>query len=524
MNINTYHFSIATSTDVDKTIHDIIPYADTHMLIHIASYMHNTVMIHNLCSELEKKFPNVEIIHLPAPKDAVTLITLYTYSDEIAQTIKEKELSLPHLILNQLHQEKIELESQLTSTKDELYKRYFTDTLTGLANIYQLREDLNDEEDSTLIILSVDNFKIINDFYGYVVGDYLLEQLSKKLRKELDNTTIYRISGSQFAIRIHQSFDFYSLKSYLTTLAEHLKHLSFTYAQTIIYLDLTFASIETKDRTDIFSKVSMALQYARNVNQDFWIYENRMHFERLYESNLKTSLHIRKAILNEGIVLYFQPILCNKTDKVVKFESLARLLDSEGNILAPDKFLNIAKTIKVYPQVTKAIINKTFASFRNNELAFSINISIEDIMDNDIYEFILEKLKTSEKANQVIFEILESEHIDNFDKISRFITEVKRYGAKIAIDDFGSGYSNFSYLTKLHVDFIKIDGSLIENIDSDPTAAMIVETIVDFAKKLNIETVAEHVHSSTILDKVKQMGIDYSQGFLIDKPHPDLEI
>ena len=523
MQINTHNFSITTSADVEATIKAIIPCAEEHMFVHIASYMHNTVMIHNLCSDLEKKFPDIEILHFPALKDDPTLITLFTYSDLTANKIAEKEFLLPQFTLNQVSQKNIELTEHLETTKAELFKRYFTDSLTGLPNLYQLREDLIDDNDKTLIVLNVDNFKLINDFYGYVVGDYLLEQLSKKLKKEIEDATIYRISGSEFAITIHQNFDFYSLKNYLITLTEHLKHLSFTYSQTVVYLDLTFASIPTEDRDDIFSKVSMALQYARNMNQDFWIYENRMHFEKFYENNLKTSLHIRNAILKEGIVPYFQPILSNKTGEVVKYESLARLVDTTGNILAPDKFLSIAKTIKVYSQVTKTIINKTFEAFKDNDLAFSINLSIEDIMDHEIYNFILEKLKNSSKAKQVIFEILESEHIDNFEKVSRFITEVKRYGAKIAIDDFGSGYSNFSYLTKLHVDFLKIDGSLIENIDTDPTAELIVETIVEFAKKLKIETIAEHVHSSTVLDKVKQLGIDYSQGFLIDKPHPELD-
>lgn len=524
MQIHTHHFSITTSTEVDETIKAITLCADTHLLVHIASYMHNTVMIHNLCSELEKKFPSIEIFHFPALKDEATRITLFTYSDETAHAIAEKELAVPQLALNQISQQSLQLNEQLETTKSELFKRYFTDSLTGLPNLYQLREDLIDDQDKTLIILNVDNFKLINDFYGYVVGDYLLEELSKKLRKEVADATVYRISGSEFALGIHKNFDFYSLKNYLIELTEHLKHISFTYSQTVVYLDLTFASIPTEDRDDVFSKVSMALQYARDMHQDFWIYENRMHFEKFYENNLKTSLHIRNAILKEGIVPYFQPILSNKTGEVVKFESLARLVDIDGNILAPDKFLSIAKTIKVYSEVTKTIINKTFEAFKDNDLAFSINISIEDIMDNEIYDFILEKLKTSSKSHQAIFEIIESEHIDNFDKVSKFITEVQRFGAKIAIDDFGSGYSNFSYLTKLHVDFLKIDGSLIENIDTDPTAELIVETIVEFAKKLKIETVAEHVHSSTVLDKVKQLGIDYSQGFLIDKPQPDLSV
>jgi len=148
---------------------------------------------------------------------------------------------------------------------------------------------------------------------------------------------------------------------------------------------------------------------------------------------------------------------------------------------------------------------------------------MEDIVDSDMYDFILYKLKSSSASTRVIFEIVESEAIQDFTKIERFIKEIKRHGAKIAIDDFGDGYSNFSYLIKMNVDFLKIDGSLINNIDTDKNSYLVVQTIADFAKKLGIKTVAEFVHSSSIMDKVKEIGVDYSQGYYIDKPLVSLE-
>ena len=128
------------------------------------------------------------------------------------------------------------------------------------------------------------------------------------------------------------------------------------------------------------------------------------------------------------------------------------------------------------------------------------------------------KLKNSKVSDKVTFEILESDAIEDFVKVERFINEVRRYGAKIAIDDFGSGYSNFSYLTKIRADYIKIDGSLVKDIDVDNNSLIVVETIVEFARKLGIKTVAEYVHSSDVLDKVRELGIDFSQGFYIDEP------
>ena len=288
-----------------------------------------------------------------------------------------------------------------------------------------------------------------------------------------------------------------------------------------IYIDLTLASCANSSNADIFSKVAMALKYAEENHIPFWIYEDRMQFENEYELNLKNSTTVRKAVENFSIVPYFQSIVDNKTRKVVKFECLARLIDENENIIAPAIFIPIAKRLKVYSEVTKVIINKSFEAFEESEYEFTINLSIEDIMSSRIFEFILEKLKTSKASNRVTFELLESEAIQDFKRMQRFITEVKRHGAKIAIDDFGSGYSNFAYLTQISVDYIKIDGSLIEKIDVDKNSLLIVETIVEFAKKLNIQTIAEFVHSSTVQNKVKELGIDFSQGFYIDAPSMD---
>jgi EAL domain-containing protein (putative c-di-GMP-specific phosphodiesterase class I) len=197
---------------------------------------------------------------------------------------------------------------------------------------------------------------------------------------------------------------------------------------------------------------------------------------------------------------------------------LARLMDQNEKILSPALFIPVAKKIKVYNIITKTIIDKAFETFEDSEFEFSVNLSIEDIMSSEMFNFIMQKLKHSKASNRVIFELLESDAIEDFVKVERFISEVKRYGAKIAIDDFGSGYSNFKYLTKMSADYIKIDGSLVQNIDIDKNALFVVETIVDFARKLGIKTIAEYVHSSVILDIVKDLDIDYSQGFYIDEP------
>ena len=413
-----------------------------------------------------------------------------------------------------------DLKLELSLVRNELFLQYYTDNLTSLSNLYRLRSDIEDSTEFTLIVMNIDNFKILNDFYGFVVGDFILESLARKLIDTLKNERVYRIASDEFAILLNKKLKFYDLKAYLNELLEKLSHLSFDYSNTKIFVDLTFASAATSSIDNIFSKVNMALKYAKENLLKFWIYEDDMNMGDEYGKNLKFAVKIREALDNSRLIPYFQAIMDNKTNKIVKYEALSRLMDDEGIIYSPQNFISAAKKIKEYDKITKIVIRKTFDMFKDLDYEFSINLSFEDIINQDIYDFILDILKNTNMGNRVTFELLESQKVDDFQKVVHFFSEIKRYGVKIAIDDFGSGFSNFSYLTKIKPDFIKIDGSLIENVDIDKNSYIVVETIVSFASKMGIKTVAEYVHSSTVLSTVKSLGIDYSQGFFIDKPKP----
>lgn len=510
-------FSLGSSSEVTSLINKIAELDKRQMLIHIVSFMHNTVLVQTLKSELVKIFPHATISLLKHISKTQSSVVLYTLDRDMGETDIRDE------VLKELH-----LDNRLKTTTIDLHRkqllgRYFTDHLTNLPNMYQLRKDLNDNEEAGLIVIKIDNFKTINNFYGFIIGDNALEQVSKYLVEHLPKHSVYRFSGVEFALLLEKNLGFYDLKEYLTRLYESLKNIVVDYQDTKIYVDVTLASCSNTNHDNMFSKVSMAMKYAKEKKIPFWIYEDRMEFENEYENNLNLSGIVRQAVEESKIIPYFQAVYDNKTSKISKYECLARLIDKNGRVMSPFLFIPISKKIKVYNQVTKIIINKSFEAFKDSEYEFSINLSIEDIMNSEIFEFIIDKLKNSEIAHRVIFELLESEAIKDFKKVTRFINEVKRYGAKIAIDDFGSGYSNFSYLMKMRVDYIKIDGSLIENIDIDKNSYVIVETIVEFARKLGVKTVAEFVHSSTVMDKVKELGIDYSQGFYIDKPSVSLQ-
>lgn len=415
------------------------------------------------------------------------------------------------------------LSHELKDAQEALVHQFYTDTLTSLSNLYKLRHDLEQSSDFTLVIVNIDNFKLLNDFYGFVVGDFILESFANTLKEILGEPFVYRIASDEFALLKHENLSFYELKTYVAELSKRLSHLRYAYANTEIFVDCTLASSASAEDKNIFSKVSMALKYAKERGLKFWIYEDVMKLSKAYENNLIYATKVRKAIVDfSGIVPYFQPIMDNISDKIVKFESLSRLIDETGAIHSPNAFIPVAKTIKVYDVITKNIVEKTFEIFKSYPYDFSINLSFEDIINPQINAFIIDTLKNSRMGDRVTFELLESEKVNDFDKVMRFFNEIKRYGAKVAIDDFGSGFSNFSYIIKLAPDFLKIDGSIIKELDTDANARIIVETIVNFSRKMNIQTVAEFVHSSTVLSAVKQLGIDYSQGYFIDMPSPKI--
>lgn len=505
-------FTLSSSREISDIINELAPSQSNEILLHIISFIHNTVLVQSLKNELAKMFPNARVVMLKHDDRQNTRLNIYRLKQETGVENVGDE------IIRELCKCNFKQDASIKEYRNKLFSRYFTDHLTNLPNTYKLRNDLDDHKEFALVVFNIDNFQMINNFYGYIVGDYVIERVGKHLKEKLPEYHIYKLSGDEFAFIIDHDIGFYELKEFLENIYDKIKNIVIEYQDINIYVDFTLASSTNRDNKNIFSKVAMALKYAKEIGAKYWIYEDRMNFENEYERNLKLSGIVRDAVDNKRIIPYFQAIVDLKTGKIVKYECLARLIDRHEKTVSPAVFIPVAKKIKVYNTVTKAIVNRAFEVFENSEYEFSINLSIEDIMSSEIFNFIIEKLKGSKASKRVIFELLESDAIEDFKKVDRFIAEVKRYGAKIAIDDFGSGYSNFGYLTRMNADYIKIDGTLVQDIDVDRNALFVVETIVEFAKKLKIKTIAEYVHNSVLLDIVKDLGVDYAQGYYIDEP------
>jgi EAL domain-containing protein (putative c-di-GMP-specific phosphodiesterase class I) len=265
----------------------------------------------------------------------------------------------------------------------------------------------------------------------------------------------------------------------------------------------------------------MALKSAQNSKSEYILYDDSLELDKQCEENIEKAKIIKEAIEKRNIIPYFQPILDLKSGEVSKYEALVRM-SHEGDILSPGAFLHVAKQSRTYFKVTEIMIEKVFEQLPLTKSSLSVNLSIEDIVNNDMIDYIIQKLKHTPHASRVVFEILESENIQNYDVVTRFIREVKSFGVKIALDDFGSGYSNFKHVLELEADFLKIDGSLIRNIQNDHQSRILVEGIVDFSNRLGMKTIAEFVENEAINDILKTVGVDYAQGYFIGKPSPDI--
>jgi len=291
-------------------------------------------------------------------------------------------------------------------------------------------------------------------------------------------------------------------------------------------------TIERKDKEFLLNTevVQNILKEKISINDSLKKVENTFATAYVFDSNMYWEDIITQAILSDNIFPFYQKIV-DDDDNIIKYEALMRLrrfnTKGEEEILTPDSFLKMSKETYQYNALSTIMIKKVFEEMENEDVSFSINISILDI-ENEMFLVNLKQLvkryqkcqmELFNKVNPICFEIIEDNYIRDYDLLNDFILSFQDYNIDIAIDDFGSGYSNFMHLLKIKPKYLKLDGSLIQDIDSDLDARTIVNGILKIAHELKIKIIAEFVHSKKIFDLLKEMGVDLFQGYFIGKPN-----
>lgn len=414
--------------------------------------------------------------------------------------------------------------------KERILAELYTDKLTGLPNREKLFIDITETPNACLFLINVDSFKEINDFYGSGIGDAVLVEFSRRLKNKMASipNKIYRLQSDEFAVLFDWTFIETDVEIIAGRLREQVCDSLFIYSEAEIHVSFTIGiALSLMDNIFLQDKLilwaDMALKTAKKMQRPILVYHDSLEISKEYENNIIWTRKVRHALKDDRIVPFYQPIVNNHTKKVEKYETLVRLLDTDGNCIPPSYFLNIAQRSGFYNQITRIIIRKAFDFFADNNFEFSVNLSAKDFLDKDTSNFLFDVLKENPGvSSRVVFEILESEGIENYNDVKMFIEKVKSFGCKIAIDDFGSGYSNFTHIMKLDVDYLKIDASIISQIDSDRTSQIVARNIVNVASELGVKTIAEYVTSMNIYSKILEIGIDYSQGYFFGEPSDHL--
>jgi len=395
------------------------------------------------------------------------------------------------------------------------YLIYF-DQLTSLPNRQSIILDISQKNPTACMIFNIDDFREINDFFGTQNADEILKNIASKFIK--NKYEAYRIDGDEFALLFFDNKSLEDLQKEARTILHLLTKEPFYLEDKEIAINFSVGIAQENE--NLLTKADIAVHNAKVSDKNICVYSQAQNIEDEYKKNIELASEIKDAILESRLICHYQPLLNIETGEIYAYETLVRIIDKHGNIIPPVKFLELSKKIRLYSIITKRVVQMACETFQSRDENFSINLSIDDIKDSTTVRFILKTIKDTNTASRLTFELLESEGIENYKEVINFIKKIKKLGVKIAIDDFGTGYSNFEHILKLDIDFIKIDGSLIKNIVKDKKHQIIVETIVSFATKIGIQTVAEFVADRKILEAIKNLGVTRAQGFHIGKPKP----
>jgi len=417
----------------------------------------------------------------------VTLNDINHLNENLASLVKEKT-------------------KKILQKNKELEYQYYHNLLTGLPNRYALEKEQNNY--NIALLVDIVKFSVINELYGEDFGDKILLEVAKYLTDiaTKNSVKLYKTGSDQFMFLMKED----------KFIEKEINSIDLTINNIKIHIDFKTAKSKEKPFTH---KTELALKYIKSTSKKFIEYSKELKLEEQIQNDIEIITEVANAIKEDRIIPFFQKI--DKKDKI-SYECLVRL--KTGNrYLTPFFFLDKIQNTPYYFDITKIMIEKSCKYFSDKPYDFSLNFSYKDIINPEILEFLFKKADEYNVKNKLIIEILESESIGDYKKVKAFIKKLKDNGIKVAIDDFGSGYSNFVILKELSPNFIKIDGSIIKVINEDEKTFEIAKTINDLAKKLNIKTVAEFVANKDIKGKLEELNIDGLQGFFIDVPKPDIE-
>ena len=440
-----------------------------------------------------------------------------------------------------LAQRGLELEKQLNEHKLAEKKISFMthhDALTGIPNREkfdsQLKAFLNNahQEGQThgLIYIDLDQFKVINDTCGHLAGDQLLIAITQIIQNELrEEDFLARLGGDEFGILLP-----YCNLSVAVSIANKIRiaihAFNFTWMKQSYSISASMGIVPISPEFDnhqaLLSMADALCYTAKDKGRNcVELYQGKRQGYINRQIEMQWIAKINQALENNSIILMSQKIVPRTQSPFHHYEIVIRLKEGNNIFVPPAAFLPAAERYNLMPRIDRYVINRTFNWLQNNPIHLSqlelcsINISGDSLNDNYFLQFVINKLKEYHiPAHKICFEITESMAIKAFNRCIKFIDDLKVLGCKFALDDFGSGFSSYTYLKKLNVDFLKIDGSFVKDVATDPVDLAMVKSINEIGHTLNKKTIAEYVADENVKNLIAELDVDYFQGYHYGKP------
>jgi len=448
--------------------------------------------------------------------------------------------------------------------EEELRWQASHDALTKLHNRAWFETQLEQEitrlkhtdQASLLLFLDLDRFKYINDTAGHTAGDQLLIEIGRRLSARLRASDhIARMGGDEYAV-ILRNVGTADAAQIADEFRKALGALPFVYGGKSyrVGTSIGVARLDqhTASRSDAMAAADVALHLAkRNGRNQIHVFSPDTDQRARMDMELGWSARLESALKNDGFALCFQPILPlaqldyerlpeqhgalwtrylrqHGQQQRMFYEILIRMRAADGSLVAPNAFLPAAERFSMVADIDRWVIRHAFQALREHNrneapIGLSINLAAQSLAHGNLGGFITDCLVEFDvDPRAVIFEITEAGALNHLDAVRHLIAELKPFGCRFALDDFGIGFSSFAHLKHLDVDFLKIDGSFIRDLLNDPVDLAVISAITNIAHSIGKIAVAEHVDRPEILRALHACGVDQAQGFYIGKPQPSL--
>jgi diguanylate cyclase (GGDEF)-like protein len=416
------------------------------------------------------------------------------------------------------------------------------DELTGLLNRnsfeQHLRLRLNSNNEfplGALLFIDIDRFSLINELEGFEIGDRLILEVVPIIKKLIDEDVHFaRIGSDEFCLLLDNRSEFVA-KDTAEKIRKVLDNFHFMTGTACysISVSIGIASLKMSKLAthpgDLISRAHRACQIAKECGRN-------MVYEYCEQDKLIKERHhdvywvplIREALKINSFCLDYQPVVKLSDGSITHYEVLIRMRGKNGEIISPDNFIPVAERMGLIHGIDLWVVENAIdflASLADDKshICLSINLSGIAFQDLSLLPTIKHKLQSTQvAAERITFEITETAVVDNFEQTRKMIANIRALGCHFSLDDFGAGFCSFNYLKKFPVDYIKIDGQFIQNLNNDETDQVLVRSMIEIAKKLGKKTIAEYVECPKVVVRLQEMGVDYGQGFLFGKPRNEL--